>query len=228
MSVIQNIRDKYAKVAVVAIALALLGFIMMDAFSGGGNPFEGNSTTLGSINGKKVDYVDFANKVKTQEEMAQQQGYEVNDATRQQIIESVWNTEVNQALLEEEIEELGLTVGKKELNDMLFGANPPADLKQGFTDPATGQFDALKAQQYFNDLRKSGTPEQKAQMNQYLATLETQRLAEKYTALLSNSVYFAKWFVEKQNLDNSLIGSVSYIGVPYTSIADSAVKVSDY
>lgn len=227
MSVIQNIRDKYAKVAVVAIALALLGFIMMDAFSGGGNPFGGNSTTLGSVNGKKIDYVDFASKVKTQEEMAQQQGYEVNDATRQQIIESVWNTEVNQALLEEEIEELGLTVGKKELNDMLFGANPPADLKQGFTDPATGQFDALKAQQYFNDLRKNGTPEQKAQMNQYLGTLETQRLAEKYTALLNNSVHFAKWFVEKQNLDNSLIATVSYVGVPYTSIADSAVKVSD-
>ena len=70
MSVIQNIRDKYAKVAVIAIALALLGFIMMDAFSGGGNPFEGNATTLGSINGKKIDYVDFANKVKAQEDMA--------------------------------------------------------------------------------------------------------------------------------------------------------------
>lgn len=227
MSVIQNIRDKYAKVAVIAIALALLGFIMMDAFSGGGNPFEGNATTLGSINGKKIDYVDFANKVKAQEDMAQQQGYEVNDATRQQIIESVWNTEVNQTLLNEEVEELGLTVGRKELNDMLFGSNPPADLKQGFTDPATGQFDALKAQQYFNDLRKSGTPEQKAQMNQYLESLEAQRLAEKYTSLMSNSVYFAKWFLEKQNLDNSLIGTVSYVGVPYTSISDSAVKVTD-
>jgi peptidyl-prolyl cis-trans isomerase D len=129
--------------------------------------------------------------------------------------------------LNEEVEELGLTVGRKELNDMLFGANPPADLKQGFTDPATGQFDALKAQQYFNDLRKSGTPEQKAQMNQYLESLEAQRLAEKYTSLMSNSVYYAKWFLEKQNLDNSLIGNVSYVGVPYTTIADSAVKVTD-
>ena len=227
MSVIQNIRDKYAKVAVIAIALALLGFIMMDAFSSGNNPFAGNATTIGSVNGKKIDYVDFANKVKAQEDMAQQQGYEVNDATRQQIIESVWNSEINQVLLKEEIEELGLSVGRKELNDILFGANPPADLKQGFTDPATGQFNALQAQQYFNELRKSGTPEQKAQMNQYLVSLEEQRLAEKYTSLLSNSVYYAKWFLEKQNGDNSLIASVSYVGVPYASIPDSAVKVTD-
>jgi peptidyl-prolyl cis-trans isomerase D len=227
MSVIQNIRDKYAKVAVIAIALALLGFIMMDAFSSGNNPFANNSTTLGSVNGKKINYVDFANKVKAQEDMAQSQGYEVNDATRQQIIESVWNSEINTVLLQEEIEKLGLGIGKNEINSILFGANPPADLKQGFTDPATGQFNTLAAQQYFNDLRKSGTPEQKAQMNQYLVSLEEQRLAEKYTTLLSNSVYYAKWFLEKQNTDNSLIANVSYVGVPYTAINDSSVKVSD-
>ncbi len=227
MSVIQNIRDKYAKVAVIAIALALLGFIMMDAFSSGNNPFANNSTTLGSVNGKKINYIEFANKVKAQEEMAQAQGYEVNDATRQQIIESVWNSEINGALLNEEIEKLGLAIGKNEINDILFGANPPADLKQGFTDPATGEFNTLAAQQYFNDLRKSGTPEQKAQMNNYLVSLEEQRLAEKYTSLLSNSVYYAKWFLEKQNADNSLIASVSYVGIPYGTISDSAVKVSD-
>ena len=41
MSVIQKIRDKYARVAVIAIALALLGFILMDAFAGRGSIFGG-------------------------------------------------------------------------------------------------------------------------------------------------------------------------------------------
>ena len=36
MSIIQDIRDRYAKVAVVAIALALIGFILTDYFSGRG------------------------------------------------------------------------------------------------------------------------------------------------------------------------------------------------
>ncbi len=227
MSVIQNIRDKYARVAVIAIGLALLGFIMMDAFTGRSSLFGGHSTTLGSVNGKKIDYVQFSNKVKMQEEMAQRQGYELNDATRQQIMESVWSSEVNRVLLEDEIEELGLTVGRKEVNDMLFGHNPPADLRQGFTDPKTGVYNALQAQQYFNELKKSGTPEQRAQMNQFLESLEYQRVVEKYTSLLSHSVYYAKWFLEKQNADNSLIANVSYIGVPYTSISDSAVKITD-
>jgi peptidyl-prolyl cis-trans isomerase D len=227
MSVIQQIRDKYARWAVVAIALSLLGFIMMDAFAGRTSVMGSNSTTLGAINGQEIDVQEFEQKVKAQEEMAQQQGMAVGEESRQQIIESVWNSEIDRALLQSEIDELGLTIGKKEINDILFGANPPQDLRQGFTDQQTGQFNVQAAQQYFAQLRKSGTPEQKAQMNQYLESLELQRLSEKYSSLLGNSTYYAKWFVEKQNADNSLIANVSYITVPYATVSDSAVKISD-
>jgi peptidyl-prolyl cis-trans isomerase D len=227
MSVIQSIREKYARVSVIAIVVALLGFITMDAFSGRSNLFGGNSTTIGSVNGEKIEYADFARKIKAQEDQAQAQGYQMNDATRQQVIESVWNQEVDRAVLAGEFEELGLTVGKKEMNDLLFGANPPQDLKQGFSDPQTGAYNALSAQQYFANLRKSGTPEQKAQMNAYLESLEYQQLVAKYAALLGSSIYYPKWFLEKQNADNSLIARVSYVGVPYTTISDSAVAVSD-
>ena len=226
MSVIQSIRDKYARWAVVAIALSLLGFIMMDAFASRTSLFGGNSTTLGSINGKKIEVQDFEQKVKSQEDYMQRQGY-AGGETRFQAIENVWNQEIEQALMEEEFEKLGMSIGKKELNDILFGANPPADIKQGFTDPNTGAFNLQAAQQYFNNLRKSGTAEQKAQMNQYLANLELQRLAEKYTSLLGNSNYYPKWMIEKQNSDNSLLGKISYVSVPYTTISDSTVKVSD-
>src|SRR5687768_3371099 len=124
MSVIQNIRDKYARWAVVAIALSLLGFILMDAFAGRGSIMGGNSTTLGVINGEKIDVQDFERKVKAQEEYAQQQGYAMGEEGRQQVIESVWNSEVEQAIMTDEFDNLGLNVGKKELNDFLFGPNP--------------------------------------------------------------------------------------------------------
>lgn len=62
MSIIQNIREKAAWLVFIVIALSLIGFLLMDAFvggRGGGGMFSGGSTTLGSINGEKVDYVDF-------------------------------------------------------------------------------------------------------------------------------------------------------------------------
>ncbi|ANE51777.1 peptidylprolyl isomerase [Flavisolibacter tropicus] len=226
MSVIQQIRDKYARWAVVAIAVSLLGFIMMDAFSGRSG-FGRNSTTIGKINGKKIDFLDFDRKVKSQEEMYKQQGYDMGEAGRQQVLESVWEGEISQQLMQDQFDELGMTIGKKELTDMLFGNNPPQDLKQRFTDPNTGVYNAAAAQQAINELRKSAKPEDKAQFNEYLGSLEFGRMVEKYTSLLTNSTYFPKWFVEKQNVDNSLLGSASFVTVPYASIVDSAVKVSD-
>lgn len=226
MSVIQKIRDKYARWAVVAIALSLLGFIMMDAFASRTSLFGRNSTTLGRINDEKIKVQDFENKVKLEEEGMKSQGY-AGGETRYQAIENVWNMEVERALMNEEFEKLGLAMGTKELNDFLFGANPPADIKRGFTDPNTGAFNLQAAQQYFSNLRKNGTPEQKAQMRQYLDQLEYQRITEKYVSLLGSSVYFPKWFLEKQNADNSLIAKASFVSIPYASIADSTVKVSD-
>ncbi|MDQ3681810.1 MAG: peptidylprolyl isomerase, partial [Bacteroidota bacterium] len=226
MSVIQSIRDKYARWAVAAIVISLLGFILMDAFAGRSS-FGSSSTTIGKVNGREIDIVDFERKVKMQEEMAQQQGYDMGEAGRQQVIESVWNGEITQTLMEEQFEELGISIGKKEINDLLFGSNPPPDLKQRFTDESTGQYNALAAQQFINGVKSSGKPEDKAQLNDYVINLELNRKTEKYTSLLTNSIYYPKWFIEKQMADNNLIGQASYVSIPYSTISDSAVKVSD-
>lgn len=40
-------------------------------------------------------------------------------------------------------------------------------------------------------------------------------------------MYVPKWLVEKTQADNNAIASVSYVYVPYTSVSDSTVKVTD-
>lgn len=227
MSILQKIRDKGAIISVVLIGLALLGFILMDAFSGRTGIGSGNSTTIGSVNGHKIEFMDFEQKVKAQEDAARQQGYDPGEAGRQQILESAWNAEVQQVLMEEQFDELGMTVSDKEINDYLFGNNPPQDLRQRYTDQATGQYDPRGVQQLVADIKGKGSPEEKAQLGNYIASLRSNRQAEKYYSLLANSVYVPKWYAEKQHQDNSLIAKVSFVNVPYSTISDSAVKVSD-
>lgn len=227
MSLIQDIREKYAKWAVVAIALSLVGFIMMDAFSSRSNLFSGgNSTTVGVVNGKKIDYFDFETKVKTQEQQAAAQGQNLGESGRERIIENVWNQEVNQAVMGAEFRKLGFNIGEKELNDLLYGNNPPQDLKQRFTNEQ-GQYDAAQAQNFLNQLKRSPQQEDRAQLAAYIKSLEQIRMMDKYTSLLNNSIYYPKWFVEKQNSDNSGLAKISYVFYPYTKMADSAVTISD-
>jgi peptidyl-prolyl cis-trans isomerase D len=230
MSVIQTIRDKGAKISVIFIALALLGFILTDYFSGkarsGGG---GGPTTVGSVNGTKIETEQFQKDVDGAEEMMKQQGYPQGASTTQQAVEQAWNQSVNRILLNAEFDKLGMQISKKELGDILYGPNAPEDLKKQFADEATGQYNPVKAKQAIDQMLKDKkTPAaQKEQFSNYITQLEQQRKSEKLNAMFTNSNNVPRWFVEKQNADNSQLAKISLVKESYSSIPDSAVKIED-
>ena len=220
MSVIQRIRDRGAWIVFGIIALALIAFILQDGVKRGGSSVS-NTSIIGKINGQKIERGDFEDKLALQEKMYGAQG-----ATREQLISSVWNQEVEQIVLGQEYDKLGLRVSPKELSDILFGANSP--LRQEFTDQKTGEFKANEARQAFAQLKKSKNTEQiKTINNVYITPSIQQSLRNKYQNLLIQSAYIPKWLQEKQQADNNAITSFSYVYVPYVAISDSLAKVSD-
>ena len=228
MSIIQDIREKYAKVTVVLIALALLGFILTDYFqgkarSGGG----GASNTIGNVNGTRIDANNFTAQVAQLEaNMRQQPGYPPA-MINSQAVDQVWNSEINRILIETEAKKLGLKIGSKELGDILYGPNMPQDLKKQLTDE--NGYDPVRAKQKVDQMFKDKkTPqEQKDNFNNYVEQLKQQRLQEKYVALLTTSINYPRWYLEKQNADNSQIGKISMVRESYASIADSTIKIED-
>ncbi len=98
MSIIQQIREKAAWLVFGVIVLSLIGFIFMDArttrlFSGS------RSTTVGTINGEKIEFEDFQRQISSAEEQAKMRGYPMNEAIQQNIKETVWKQLVEDALL---------------------------------------------------------------------------------------------------------------------------------
>src|SRR6187399_1094346 len=230
MSVIQSIRKKYAKWAVIAIALALLGFILTDYFQAKNRMGPGNSSTLGSVNGKKIDYISFETKLKAREDQeqanAQQQQQEYTEAQKHQTAEGLWNQEVEEIIMASQFNKVGIDVGNKEFNDFLFGQNPPQDLRQRFSDQQ-GNYDGAAAQNAINQLRRSPNQAERDQLDAYLAAMEYNRKMEKYNSLLTNSVYYPKWYVERQNAEAAGLAKVSFVSYPYSKISDSTIKISD-
>jgi len=218
MSIIQRIRDKGALISAIIIGVSLVGFLLMDAFAGKTGLFSGNGpgSDLGKVNGKSIDYLAFTQQVQEQENMARQRGYNIDESQRQQLIASLWEQEVANIIMADEYKKLGLEVTDKELRTGLI-TNPPDELRQRYTDES-GNFNATAAQQEVNTMLKD--EKQKEQIRNYL-------LMKKYSALISNSVNVPKWLLEKKNADNSLLATFSYVQIPYTTIDDKAVTVSD-
>jgi peptidyl-prolyl cis-trans isomerase D len=223
MSVIQKIRDKYAAVVIAVIALSLVGFILMDAFVGRGKGGGRTSGDVGKVNGQKIDRNDFEKKISLQQQMYGQQAPQ-----REQLISSAWEQTVDEIVMSQEYEKAGLQFTAKELNDVLFGANPPQWMSQQFTDPKTGQFNVSQAKQYFAQLKKQKDNPNLEMFNEaYITPTINQTLRMKYMALLSESSYVPKWMAERSIADQNVVARFSYVSVPYSSISDSSVKITE-
>jgi peptidyl-prolyl cis-trans isomerase D len=228
MSIIQQIREKYAAVGIGFIALSLIGFILMDSAknnSGGGvDP----NDAIGEINGRSISYNEFLNKTRSIENMQAMNGRNVDEELRQQINAEVWRQLVDRTIIEGEFDKLGIQVTSKEFNDLLFGANPPDWLTQQFTDPNTGQFDVLAAKQAINEIKKNRTQGNAEMIEQfYLDPLLEQTLRGKYSAIQRNAVYVPGFLVEKTLSDNAAIASFQFVQTAYSTIPDSAVVITD-
>lgn len=221
MSVIQKIRDKAAWLMAGAIALSLLAFIIQDALGRKSSIF-GSSSNIGSVNGTNISREDFQQKI---DFYTKQNNGQVQQS---QLVTGVWDQMVQNAIMNEQYEKLGIDVGSKELADILFGDNPPDFLKREFTNQATGRFDVNAAKKAFADLKKRTDDSKVADIyTAYIVPTMEQGKMQKYQSLISGAVYVPKWMGEKLNADANSIAKASYVFVPYSGIADSTIKVTD-
>jgi peptidyl-prolyl cis-trans isomerase D len=182
---------------------------------------------VGSVNGRSISFEEFNTRVTQTEDNMKAQGYPQGAALTQQALDQAWGQQVSSILLEQEFEKLGLEVGKKELGDILYGENAPQDLQQQFKDEKTGVYNAVLAKQNIDQILKKGTQAQKDNLANYFNMLANTRMSDKFISLLSNSINYPKWMLEKQNAENSQLAKISFVREVYSSIPDSSIKISD-
>jgi peptidyl-prolyl cis-trans isomerase D len=225
MSVIQKIRDKYAAVIIALIAISLIAFILMDAFSGrGGGSLFGNTSAVGKVNGTKIEKREFDRQIELFKTY-----YNMGNSPYEQLIGQAWEMNVDKIVMNDEYEKAGIVVSDKELNSILFGPNPPQWMRQQFADQQTGQYNPDQAAEQFRQMKKMKGDERSQIFWDLFVDGQTiqQTLRSKYLSLLTNSTYVPKWLAEKQMTDNASLASISYVYVPYSSVSDSTIKVTD-
>jgi peptidyl-prolyl cis-trans isomerase D len=218
MSIIQNIRDKGAWIIFTIIVIALIAFVLQDGIGKQGNT---TVTDLGTVNGVSINKINFEEKLEIQV-----QNYASQGVKREQLIGFLWNQEIDRILYMKEEEALGITVGNKEITDVLFGSESP--LRQEFTDPNTGEFKVNDAKQAIAQIKKSKNQEQINLIEKrYIEPSIENRLRNKYQALIVKGVQVPSWMVQKQYNELNSVSNIDIVGVSYASISDSTIKVSD-
>lgn len=224
MSIIQTIREKGAVIVIAVIAISLIGFILMDSMSGTGKLFGGSDqTTLGEVNGEKIELFHFNEKVKEMEEQ-----YPAGQGQRNQIMQSAWDQMVAEKIVDDQFKKLGIVFTPKEMSAIMFSDDAPQQLKQAFTNKETGQYDVAQAQQWWAQMKKNKNAEQRsAIISQVIDPMRLNSLYSKYTSMITSSVYIPKWLSRQMDEEKNTFANISYVAVPYTAVSDSLVKVGD-
>ncbi|MGZ4037536.1 MAG: SurA N-terminal domain-containing protein, partial [Bacteroidia bacterium] len=217
------------------VGLALVIFILESLLGSGRSLFGSENTTVGKINGKTIDYTDYSNRINQQiaNIMQANPNANVDDKMREQIAESVWNQMVSDLVIKPQYKKTGVVVSEDELYDLLL-VHPHNMVIQQLTDQKTrkiydafadpnGNLDVAKLNQFVNSMN----PDQE----RFWINLETgiadMRQAEKYATLIKKGLYVTTAEAKEAFKAQSKQMNVSFVMKRYTTLSDSAIKLSD-
>lgn len=237
MATLQSIR-KHSGWLVAIIGLALFAFIAGDAAQVL-QPHQ-NSQNVGEINGNKIDAQTYQKLV---EEYTQAINFirgnnSLTEAENAQIKDEVWSTLVTNTLVGEQAKKLGLTVTTAELQAAINEGTDPLLAQSAFRNQATGKFDRDVLMNFLAEYANMDPEVMPAEYVDYYhqlynywkfieSNLQSSLLMQKYEALITNAQLTNPVAAEYNFNARNSHAEVAYAVVPFSSIADSLVKVSN-
>ena len=185
MAVLNKIRQR-SVFLIAIIALALFAFVLADVFKNGGFSTEKSQRVLGSVNDTDIEQQEFAQLVD------QQTARYGNNITNTQAVNAAWEQEVSRIILDEQYEELGISIEQDRINDLLKEALQ--------TDPnfqnENGVFSEQKLKEYIATL-KSTNPQMYQQWVAYEQQLAKNEQRQIYFSLIkAQALKKVKWLLK--------------------------------
>ena len=222
---------------VIIIGLGLFAFIAEEAFRSCEATKNQQRQQIGEVLGNKVNVQEFQALVdEYQEVLKMTQGRDnFSEEELNSIKDQVWSSFINEQIINDEAAKLGLTVTDEELQNMMKEGTNPMLLQSPFVNQQTGRFDVSMLTKFLSEYKKNQSNPQLGESYQRIykywqfieKQLRTQTLAQKYQALIGNSLLSnpvsAKMAFEGQNQESNIL----LASLPYSSVNDNDVKVDE-
>lgn len=212
MAVLQKIREK-SGLLIGVIGFCLLAFIAGDLLSGGINF---TSRNVGEVNGTAISAADYTNKINNLEQSGQGKGA--------QLYNQVWTNEVRTILFSEQLDKAGLRLGKDQLINVIK-THPSFSQNPQFLNDA-GQFDINKFNTFLAQMKAAGAQ----QWNAWLAyedQLGDFAKEQMYMNMIKGAIVTTTAEAKIAYKNEATKVSFDYVTVPFNTVNDDQVKVTD-
>ena len=222
---------------VIIIGLGLFAFIAEEAFRSCEATKNQQRQQVGEVLGNKINVQEFQALVdEYQEVLKMTQGVDnLSEEQLNSLKDEVWNSYVNEQIIANEAGKIGLTVTDEEMQNIMKEGTNPMLMRTPFVNQETGRFDVTMLTKFLADYKKNASNPQVAESYQKIyqfwqfieKQLRSQTLAQKYQALIGNSLLSnpvsAKMAFEAQNQESD----VELASIAYSTVNDNDVQVAE-
>ena len=219
MGVMTKFRDNTGIILWILIGSFGLLWVVMDVFDP--NALMMGPRTLGSVNGEPISYEEYNGRVQYYSNAySQQTGQSMNSELRAAYESQVWEEIVSAKLLEQKMDELGITVTDDELLDMVYGENPDPLIRQYF-QREDGTIDPFMVQNVLSD----------EQYSQEAIAIELQlrqkRRQEKLSNYITSGLQVTQTEIEREFVWRNTFAELEYLRFPYSDVNESTIQIPD-
>ena len=236
MAALGKIRKKGVALVII-IGLGLFAFIAEEAFRSCEATKNQQRQQVGEVLGNKINVQEFQALVdEYQEVLKMTQGVDnLSEEQLNSLKDEVWNSYVNEQIIANEAGKIGLTVTDEEMQNIMKEGTNPMLMRTPFVNQETGRFDVTMLTKFLADYKKNASNPQVAESYQKIyqfwqfieKQLRSQTLAQKYQALIGNSLLSnpvsAKMAFEAQNQESD----VELASIAYSTVNDNDVQVAE-
>ena len=212
MAILGNLR-KNSFVLIAVIGMALFAFVIAGVFDGSG--FQ-SPDPIGKVNGQELSINDFRNQMDVLKK-----SYNFNDL---QALTTAWDESIRSKLLEQQIDELGLGSSTDHL-EYFLSQSPSFNSDQRFLNDA-GFFDINKFSNFIAELKEIN-PESYVQWSNQEKQFNDQIKVNTYLNLVASGLNSTFFEGRNQYERSNSIADISFVKIPYSTINDSLVSVSN-
>lgn len=221
MAIMTKMRDNMPAILIGLVVMFLITIIFDWGMNYLGLTTERQDPVIGIINGREIKFLEF-NKIidQARENQKAQSGQDIEDEQLPAFRDQVWESYVNQILIEQEIEKLGIKVTDDEIYEIITGENPPEFLKRNFID-SLGNFNR---QMYLQAIMDPRNKEALAQAEEFV---KQQRLQEKLIAYLKASIVIPESEIKKRFMEQNVRADAKFVLFDLNSIQDNQISFTE-
>ena len=219
MGVMEKMRNSTSSILWILIFSFGILWVLADVdFFGGVTQGPQN---MGVVNGEPISIEEYNQRVSFYtERYNENQGGDMTSETRSMLEEQAWEDLVASRLVQQKMNELGISVTDRELLDMVTGENPAPFIRQQFSDQQ-GNIDRVALQAAID------APENSEIWISIEQQLRDNRRQQKMNNFINSGLKISSLDVRNQYVRTNSYADISFVRFPYADVSEEDITVTE-